>query len=172
MPYLGSDQKYPARMDANVRGEPIRFKDRVYARGIGVHSYSRLSFPLDGKTYAAFRTRYAIDPPPDVNQSVVDVTVRVKVDNKVVHEQAHVRTGTLSPVVTLDVAGARLLTLEVDYGDHLDSGDHLDWIEPALLKVKPAEASPAAPQAAPGATTVTSSPATAPATRPADAAKE
>ena len=134
LPFLGSSQTYPARMNRNYRGDAIFVKDRRYERGIGVHSYSKLVYPLDGKTFAAFRTRYAIDG----NAERADVTVRVKLDDKVVHEQQNVRAGSLSPVVLVDLGGAKQLTLEVDFGANIDSEDRLNWIEPALLKVKPA----------------------------------
>ncbi len=136
VPYLGSGQSYPARMNTNYAGQPIFFKDRQYLRGIGVHSYSKLVYPLDGKTYSAFRTRYAIDP--DARGGVADVTVRIKLDDKVVHEREHFRAGELSPAVVVSLNGATSLTLEVDYGANMDSEDRLNWIEPALLKVTPA----------------------------------
>ena len=145
VPFLGSAQTYPARMNRNYRGDAIFVKDRRYERGIGVHSYSKLVYPLDGKTFTAFRTRYAIDGNPER----ADVTVRVRLDDKVVHEQANVRAGSLSPVVLVDLGGAKELTLEVDFGANIDSEDRLNWIEPALLKVKPA--APATQPAAAGA---------------------
>jgi hypothetical protein len=168
IPYFGNDQRYPARMNTNLSGDPIRFKDRKFARGIGVHSYSRLSWPLDGKSYVAFRTRYAIDPAAEVERA--DVTVRIKLDDKVVHEQEHVRPGVLSPVVVVDLGQAKKLTLEVDYGENIHSGDRLNWIEPALLKVKPAPeptAPATAPATEPSAQPTTQPAATQPATQPA-----
>jgi len=82
-----------------LNGDPIRFKDRKFARGIGVHSYSR-SRGRWTQDYVAFRTRYAMDPAAEVERA--DVTVRVKLDDKVVHEQEHVRPGVLSPLVVVD----------------------------------------------------------------------
>jgi hypothetical protein len=52
----------------------------------------------------------------------------------------------------LDINREKVITLEVDYGQTYDVQDRFNWIEPALLKVKPEPA-----------------PATAPATRPASA---
>ena len=45
VPYFGSSDEYPARMNANYLGEPIQFKDHHYLRGIGVHSYSQPRLP-------------------------------------------------------------------------------------------------------------------------------
>jgi hypothetical protein len=130
-----------------VRGDPIRFGDRLFARGIGVHSYSRLTYALDGADggWQAFRTTYAIDG----DEPYADVTVRIKLDGKTVHEQPAFKAGVLAPVVLIDLGAAKTLTLEVDYGASEDTQDRFNWIEPALLKKKPAPPSPPAPAATP-----------------------
>jgi hypothetical protein len=123
----------PARMDATVRGEPIRFGDRTYYRGIGVHARSVITWPLDG-TYKTFRTQYAIDG----EQPYANVTVRIRLDDKVVHERTDFTAGELSPVVQFPLDAAKQLVLEVDYGKTYDVQDRFNWIEPALLKSAPA----------------------------------
>ena len=66
------------------------------------------------------------------------MTVRIKVDGKVVHEQPNLRADVLAPVVIVDLpTAAKMLTLEVDYGAANDTQDRFNWIEPALLKKKP-----------------------------------
>jgi hypothetical protein len=171
-PYI--QKPFPTRMDASVLDEPsgaprpIAAGGVTYAHGIGVHSYSRIDYALDGK-YAALRTQYAIAP--DEKSKSADVTVRVKIDGKAVHEKEHVKLGVVSPVVILDVPReAKLLTLEVDYGAGFDYGDNFNWIEPALLREKP-EPPPPPPPPPPPATRPATQPATqpaglAPATRP------
>lgn len=130
-PYFGS-LAWPTKMDQTVSGRPIRFGTRTYSRGIGVHAYSKLEYPLDG-SYKAFRTQYAIAT--DGKTQFADVTVRLKLDGKTVHEQAHFRAGVLSPVVIIDLPPeAKVLALEVDYGAANDAQDHFNWIEPALLR--------------------------------------
>src|SRR5262249_55982084 len=79
-PFL--DLAWPARTDRAVDGEPIRFGDRTFARGIGVHSYSRLTWNLD-PSFKAFRTQYAISG----DRPYANVAVRIKLDGQVVHEQ-------------------------------------------------------------------------------------
>lgn len=134
-PYLGSDQRFQARMNSDFEGGPIRFRDRVYPRAIATHSYSKISWPLDG-SYTAFRTRYALDPKASGGNGG-DVTVRIRLDDKVVHERQSFRAGELSDPVVIDLGSAKELTLEVDYGAMIDSNDRLNWLEPALLKFKP-----------------------------------
>lgn len=132
IPFLGSPRQNAAHMDRNWTGQdPIQFGSRVFAHGIGVHSYSRLSWALDG-AYHKFRTRFAIDS-RDPNPKA-DVTVRILLDGKTAFEQQHVRAGMLSDEITQDLGEAKKLTLEVDYGDNLDTQDRFNWIEPALVR--------------------------------------
>jgi len=141
-PLLGPE--YVTRMNRSVTDKPIRFGDREFARGIGVHSYSRMEWDID-PAIRAFRTQYAIDG--DLPQA--SVVVRIKLDDQVVHERTDFRAGTLSPVIVLDVAGQKRLTLEVDYGQQFDVQDRFNWIEPALLKQRPTQSSPAVPSTRP-----------------------
>jgi hypothetical protein len=166
IPYFGSST-WPTRMDLTVGGRKIEFGPSKYARGIGVHAYSRIDYALDGN-YEAFRTQYAIAM--DERRQYADVTVRIKLDGKLVHEKEHLRADVLSPVVIIDLPkSAKMLTLEVDYGAANDTQDRFNWIEPALLRKKPPPPPPEPPpqpkpqpQVAP-----TTKPATQPATRPA-----
>jgi hypothetical protein len=135
IPFVGTSEQFnwKTRTDADVTGQPIVVGGQVFKRGIGVHSYSRLVYALDGK-YKAFRTRHGIND----NLVRADVTVRIRVDDKLVHEQKNVRPGVLSPVVTVELpASAKQLVLEVDYGEGIDVEDRLNWIEPALLREVP-----------------------------------
>jgi hypothetical protein len=141
-------------MNATVTDEPIRANGRLVAHGIGVHSYSRLSWPIEAGVQA-FRTQYAIDG----DQPFADVTVRIKLDGKVVHEMPSLRAGPASPVVSLETNGARTITLEVDYGANADVQDRVNWIEPALLRYKPV------PAPAPPPTTSPASPSSQPTTQ-------
>jgi hypothetical protein len=135
-PYL--EAPWPTRMDRAPNGGPIRFGSRIYQRGIGVHSYSRLTFAID-PAFKAFRTQYAIDG----DWPLADVTVRIKVDDKVVHERADFHAGVLADAVVIDeLAGHSQITLEVDYGQNYDVQDRFNWIEPAFLTFRPDPAKP------------------------------
>jgi hypothetical protein len=135
-PYLGGGLRWPAKFDSAVDGSPLSFDGKIYTHGIGVHAYSRLTFAIDPQ-WTTFRTQYAIESHRDNPARYADVTVRIKLDGKIVHEQLHVREGVLSPVVTVDLKGATTLTLECDYGDAGDTQAHLNWLEPALLREAP-----------------------------------
>jgi hypothetical protein len=125
------DVSWPARMNRAVDGGPIRFNDRIFARGIGVHAYSRLVYQID-PAWRAFRTQYALawgDLP------YANVTVRIKIDQQTVHQRQDVLAGVLSSPIVLEIPpGARRLTLEVEFGRNYDVQDRFNWIEPAFLK--------------------------------------
>lgn len=135
----GTAATWRTRTDGNdVAGQPIVVGGRAFKRALAVHAYSRLVYPLDG-SYKAFRTRYGL------NDSLVrsDVTVRIKVGDKIAHEAKNVKPGVASPVVVVDLpADAKELTLEVDYGQGIDVEDRLNWLEPALVRERPATTAP------------------------------
>ena len=124
----------PARMDRTVTGKAIRFGERTYTRGIGVAPYSRITWPIDPALgYQAFRTQYAIDGAAPY----ADVTVRIVLDGKVVHERKTFTAGQLSPVIVVPLGNAKTLSLEVDFGANYNVQAHLNWIEPAFVKSRP-----------------------------------
>ncbi len=128
---FNSEMVFPARMNLNVFGKPLRAGTQTFEKGIGVHANSVVTFPLDG-SYGEFRTRYAIDTTSEVGKAVI--CVRIRLDGKIAHEQKNFRAFKLSPVVTVDLSGARELTLEVVAEGVTDTQDRLDWIEPALIR--------------------------------------
>jgi len=121
-------------MDRSYRSEsPIQFKDETFSHGIAVQAYSKITWPLDG-SYAALRTRYAVEG----DSPLASVTVRIKLDDKVIFEQKDLTAGQICDPIVRDLGSAKSLTFEVD-GAAGYAQDALDWIEPALLKTSPAK---------------------------------
>lgn len=158
---FNAETTYPAKMDANVFGRPLRYNGQSFERGIGTHANSVVTFALDPAAgYHFFRTRYAIDTSMG-DAGRASVNVRVLADDKVVYEQKGFGAYQLSPPVVVDLGKAKVLTLEVTAAGPTDTQDRLNWLEPALLREAPA-AEPAARTTAPAATT---RPASAPAAK-------
>ncbi|HSI35082.1 MAG: NPCBM/NEW2 domain-containing protein [Phycisphaerae bacterium] len=139
------DVGYPPQMDRNYRGDRIRANNRDYARGIGVHAYAKLTWSLDpAEGFKVLRTQYALND--DVTKG--RVTVRILLDDKVVHEAKDFAPGKISPVILIDLGSAKTLSLEAHPGGDpttddrtkwaIDTQARLNWLEPALLKEKPA----------------------------------
>jgi hypothetical protein len=172
------DVSFPPQMDRNYRGERIRFGGHDYARGIGVHAYCKLTYSLEGAGFKAFRTQYALNEDAYKGK----VTVRILLDDKVVHEARDFPAGKLSPVVLINLGSAKTISLEAHPGGdpgtddrtqwHIDTQARLNWIEPALLKQMPApeEVKKPAPKTQP--TTKASKPATGPVAPPKPPAEE
>ncbi len=128
-PYL--DAEFPAKFDRTVLGGPIRAGDRVYAHGIGVHAYSRLSWTIEPGD-DRFRTQYAVDD----DAPLAAVGVRIKLDGQVVHAVDGLKAGTIAPVVEIELHGKHTLTLEVVDNDNAGVQARLNWIEPAFERAQ------------------------------------
>ncbi len=128
---FNSETTYPAKMDRNVFGRPLRVGAQSFEKGIGVHANSTLTFPLNG-TYKSFRTRYAIDTTSEAGKA--DVNLRILLDDRVVYEQKNVRAYRISPVVSINLGDAKALMLEVTAAAATDTQDRFDWIEAALVR--------------------------------------
>lgn len=128
IPYL--DSAYPHRVDRSVSGKPMRLGGRVYARGIGVHSRSELTYTLDG-TYKTFAATVGLD---DSVAGAGSVVFRVYGDDKPLFESPALRGGDAPVPVKVDMKGVLLLRLEVDYADNGDVGDHANWADAQLLR--------------------------------------
>ena len=128
-PFL--DLGWPLRNDRNVSGGFLTLRGVEYPRGLGVHSRSSVTYRLDGK----FRRFHAVLGIDDDTGGKGSAVFEVLVDGKRVFK-SDVLTGTSVPVVLdrLDVAGAKLLTLRVDYATLGDIQDHANWCDAVLIR--------------------------------------
>jgi hypothetical protein len=108
---------------------------RLYLKGLGMHSAARISYDLaDG--YRAFQSELAID---DSTGGRGSVTCRVFVDEgtgkwQLKYESPIVR-GRDKPIpVEVGLAGAKRISLLVDFADRGDELDHLDWLDARFVK--------------------------------------
>jgi hypothetical protein len=128
VPYLSL--AWPYRLDRNVMGTQLRAGGRIYPKGIGMHSTSRLTFPLD-KPYRRFEAELAID---DQTEGRGSVTFRVFVDQQQKFASQIVR-GRMPPVpISVDVTGAKQLSLIVDFAERGDELDDADWLNARLTE--------------------------------------
>jgi hypothetical protein len=128
VPYLELAREY--RLDRSPAGGDLRAGGRRYQKGIGMHSTSRLTFPLraDDRKFAA---EIAID---DETAGRGSVTFRVFVDAQERFRSDVVRGGDPPKPVEVDVAGGTTLSLVVDFAEDGDVLDHADWLNARLIK--------------------------------------
>ena len=125
------DADFPARMDASVDGGNLAVGNLLCERGIGVHSKSHLEFTLSGAP-SRFVAVVGIDAE---TKGRGEVSARVLADGKEVWSAPSISAKDAPKFVSVDLATARVLSLDVDYGsDGDDSGDHLDWGWAAVVK--------------------------------------
>jgi hypothetical protein len=131
-PFL--DLKWPYHADRNVLGSQLREAEGLYLKGLGVHSAARLTYDLD-KPYRRFAAEAAIDQQTAGRGSAV---FRVYTDDgsgdwQLKYESPTVRGGAASQPISVDLTGAKRLSLFVDFADHGDEQAHADWLGARLL---------------------------------------
>ncbi|OHB75996.1 MAG: hypothetical protein A2Z34_11045 [Planctomycetes bacterium RBG_16_59_8] len=130
------DISFPYQKDKNILGGPIAIKGRGHKKGIGVHSFSSLTWPL-GRKFKTFSVSAGIDDcsagNPDFNGDVV-FKVFLNGNRTAVQETGNLRGGDSPRDITVDVSDAESLTLVVEFGGEGNIRDYADWGSARLLK--------------------------------------
>lgn len=118
------------RQDQSVSGGPLSIAGSRFARGLGVHSRTELTYDIDG-AYEKFLATIGLD---DAVRPLGSVVFRVLGNGRILLDSGEV-TGSDEPrEVIVDVSDVRRLTLLVDFGAALDLSDHADWGDARLLR--------------------------------------
>lgn len=117
------------RRDAGFEHEPLRIDGRVFRKGIAVHSRSTLVYKLPAQ-FRLFKATLGID---DNVREAGNAHVEVRGDDKVLW-QGDVHGSDPPQELELELAGARRLTVFVDYGSDLDIGDQVDLGDARVTK--------------------------------------
>jgi hypothetical protein len=130
VPYL--DEHWGLARDANATGHDLVVGGSTYAKGVGLHSQSRLTYNLGAK-YRRFEALVGLD---DRDGAAGSVRVHVLADGKPLDlGPDRERTAKGGPlVVGASVAGVRQLTLVVDFGANGNVGDVVNWADARLLR--------------------------------------
>jgi hypothetical protein len=132
VPYLSV--KWPFTRDRDVLGEPIVVRGNRYPKGIGLHSAARLTYRLDGD-YRRFDSSVAIDDSAKGRGSVTFGVYTLR-DGKwgEAFKSGIVRGNEAPQPVSVDLRGAKGLTLTVDFADRGDELDHAVWLDARLVR--------------------------------------
>ncbi len=133
VPFL--DLAWPFAIDRSVLDQPLRAGQATFRKGLGMHSTARITYDLP-RAYRRFQSEVAID---DATSGGGSVTFRVLVnrgggswDEALV---TPVIRGNDPPLpLSVDLTGAKRLTLLVDFADRGDQLDHADWLNARLVK--------------------------------------
>lgn len=110
-------------------GRPIRIGGQAYARGLGVHAPSRVTYYLGGRC-STFRAVVGVDDEVGDQGSVV---FQVWADGVKVYDSGMITGRLPGREVEVDIRGVEELTLVVtDGGDNKDF-DHADWANAEVI---------------------------------------
>ena len=131
-PYLSV--RWPYHLDRNVRGARLRCGEQLFDKGLGMHSVASLTYRLD-KPYERLEASVGIDDSTNGRGSVV---YRVYIDDgsgkwQQRYQSEIVRGGDPPIPISVDIAGAKNLSLIVDAADRGDEQDHANWLDARLI---------------------------------------
>jgi hypothetical protein len=128
--------RWPHVIDASVTGSPLSAGGHTFARGIGVHSPSRITWALDG-TFVSLRGRVAVDDSARRLPTHGSVRFRVLVDGVKRFETRTLGADDPPMAIVLEpkgLTGAKQLTLEVDPAEDSFVADRADWLQIVLVR--------------------------------------
>ncbi|MCZ7644742.1 MAG: NPCBM/NEW2 domain-containing protein [Planctomycetota bacterium] len=118
------------RKNLAANGTPLKIAKQDYDRGVGVHSYCKLTYELGGN-YALFLAEVGLDASAHPSAACA---WKVLADGKEL-AQGVSAAGEAAKKVKLEVKGAQSLELICDYGsDNDDMGDLLNWAKARLVR--------------------------------------
>lgn len=132
-PFLKSVPHWQA--DQNVLNQPLKMQSAEYLTGLGMHSQTEITWPLE-KDDQTFLADIGID---DITGGQGSVQFVVLVDDRAVFESGIVRGGTTPQMIQIDLTGKKTLTLRVTFGEQGDVQDRADWGHALILKATSSE---------------------------------
>lgn len=128
-PYFDTVWEY--QRDKTIDGSPLKLGDKEYAKGLWIHSKTKLTYRLAGE-FSRFQALMGIDASV-AKSGLGDVHVIISADDKIILDE-QVTAFTALHKIDLDVKGYRFLHILVDFGEGLNIADRLDLVEARLIK--------------------------------------
>jgi hypothetical protein len=120
----------PLGRDRSAVGSRLRKNGRLYLKGLGMQSWSRVVYRL-GRGYQRFECLVALD---DLAAGQGSVEFVVRVDDQEKYRSGIIR-GTDDPrAVRVDLQGAETLELIVEFADRAHEFDYADWLLARLVR--------------------------------------
>ena len=125
------DKGFPYRLNRSVAGGPLRLGGRVYRTGLGLHSYAKLTYKLDG-AYTSFVAVVGIDDSVHPNG---DARLIFLGDGKELIPKLRLTGRDKPQTVRVKLKGVREFTIKAGFGaDNLDVSDHVNIAAARLIK--------------------------------------
>lgn len=124
------DYLFKVRRDQAQGGGAISIGGKVYAKGLGVHSLSKLTFDLN-RGFKRFLCDIGLD---DTAGEHGDVEFKVYADGKLVYESGVLRRSAGVKTIDIDVLNVSKITLEVTAGGDDDVLDRANWANAKVVR--------------------------------------
>jgi hypothetical protein len=125
-----ADRFYDPRKDTSFLG-PLRLGSKTYSKGLALKSHTKLTYRLPGK-YSRLVGLAGINA-----QMAPGGHLRLKISGDQQTEplwDGVIAGGDLPHELSIDLTGVRRLTIEVDFGENGDSGDHLNLCDLRIIQ--------------------------------------
>ncbi len=117
--------------DANFQGWPMKLKDQMYDRGIGVYGPGELEFRLEGR----FRRLQGIVGVDTDTYGDAHTQVQIVGDGRVLWDSGLIRPWDPPRTFDVDVSGVQVLVLrQIEEGHFEGRGDGVDWVDIRLTR--------------------------------------
>jgi len=120
----------PWLRDRTPIGPGLELGGIAYSRGLCLVPRTRLRYDVTGE-WNVFEATVGID---DRSNDLAHAVIRVLADDRVVFDSGPVQHGDEPMPITIDLTGVEQLTLETDFGENLDFGDHCVFAGARLRK--------------------------------------
>jgi len=123
-----NDSFWRVMKDRSVSDQALLIGGKEYARGLGVHADSKLTFALDGK----FSTFHVTPGPDDAHHGTLEMIIQV--DGKERYRSGPISRESFKEAkpLRIPVTDARQMTLIVESADGQNGGDHANWADAYL----------------------------------------
>ena len=109
-------------------GVTMKFDGKVFKKGIGVHSNSKIKYMIDGK-YKTFTSYIGLD---DVTGDKGSVVFQIWGDGTRLYDSGVMTGATAAKKISVDVSGKKELWLVVNDANDGRAYDHADWADAKL----------------------------------------
>ena len=133
IPFLKRKWKY--QNDRNVLNGQLRTRGIVYAKGLGMHSTSRLAYDLP-KGFRLFQAEVALDDVAGLHGSVILRVFLIPQDGQpqLAFESPVIRGGNKPLPISVTLNDARLIALIVEFADRGDTLDHANILNARFVR--------------------------------------
>lgn len=118
-------------LDKTVGKNPIKLKNVIYDKGLGVHAPSTIEYYIGGK-YTKFHAIAGIDDEA-INNNPMPVEFQVYGDDKMLWDSGIMSDKSDPKVVDVDITGINILKLIVNQVSDTNTWDHTDWADAKIL---------------------------------------